>query len=387
VILHERGLRLDKLREEVEELIREKAEGAAKGTAPGVSEKAAARPRVTLLLSEFTRDLTQSAAENELDPLIGREVELERVIRALCRRSRNNAVLVGEPGVGKKAIVRGLAQRIASDNVPSRLQGARLLIFDLSSVMAFARDAHWFEERFAGFLKELTETANVIFFIEDLFAMAGARRTLDEAKILKPLLTRGELQCIAAAAPGDYQKALEEEPWLKSCFNAVEVRPPEEAETLKILAGLKQRFEQFHSVTYTDEALQYAVLHSQRYLPGRFLPDKAIDLLDEAGAAAAVRAGTLPGEVIDAEKRLKFVVNRLENAVASQELEKAKFYSDEERKERENLGQLRAKYNLGATSHTVTLDDIENVVAQWTGLPIARIQQERGSPSAGGQAG
>jgi ATP-dependent Clp protease ATP-binding subunit ClpC len=341
---------------------------------------------VTLLLSEFTRDLTQSAAENELDPLIGREVELEHIIRALSRRTRNNAVLVGEPGVGRKAIVHGLAQRIAINNVPSRLQRERLLILDLSSIMAFARDAHGFEERFAGFLKELIETANVIFFIEDLFAKAGAQGSLNLASLLKPQLTRSELQCIAAATPGDYQKAIEEEPWLKACFNAVEVRPPDEAEAVKILAGIKPRFEQFHSVTYTDEALQYAVLHSQRYIPSRFLPEKAIDLIDEAGAAVAVRVGTLPAELAEAQKRLKFAMERMEDAIARHEFKKARHYSDEVRKERENLQQLRAKYNLETTG-TATLDDIENVVAQWTGVPLARIQQERSSPRPRGHAG
>ncbi len=370
-ILHERGLRLSTIREEVARVQSEKTSAAR--TSP---------------LSLVTRDLIQAATQDELDPLVGREAELERVIQVLCRRTRNNPVLVGEPGVGKTAIVHGLAQRIASGNVPSRLESKRLLGLDLSPIVAVTAESRRFEERVIAILNELMWAANLIVFVEDLFTHAGAPGPPNVANLLKPLLTQGKIQCIASAAPGDYRKAIEEETWIEECFDAVDVLAPDEAEAVKILFGIKQRYEGFHGVTYTDEALQYAVYHSQRYIPGRRLPAKAINLIDEAGAGVALRMAALPEEVIDVQRRIKFVVHRMENAIANHEFEKARFYSDEERKGRENLRQLRAKYNLDATSTvTVTLDDIENVVSRWTGVPVATIRQERGSAGPGGRPG
>jgi ATP-dependent Clp protease ATP-binding subunit ClpC len=365
-ILRKRGLRLSTIREEVGRGLIEKPSAAR--TSP---------------LSLVSRDLIEAASEDELDPLVGRETELARVIQVLCRRSRNNPVLVGEPGVGKTAIVHGLARRMANGNVPSRLESKRLLALDLSPIMAVTAESRQFEERLIAILNELMEAANLIVFIEDLFTHAGARGSLNIANLLKPLLTQGEIQCIAAATPGDYGKAIGEERWIEGCFDAVDVVAPDEAEAVKVLFGIKQRYERFHSVTYTDEALQYAVYHSQRYIPGRHLPDKAIDLIDEAGAGVALR---VPQEVIDVQTRIKFVVRLMENAIANHEFNKAKFYSDEELKERENLRQLREKYNLDATA-TVTLDDIENVVARRTGVPLATIRQERGSAGPGGHGG
>jgi ATP-dependent Clp protease ATP-binding subunit ClpC len=327
-------------------------------------------------LSLVTRDLTEAARGNELDPLIGRADDLEHLIRTLCRRTRNNAVLLGEPGVGKTAIVHGLAQRIASGNLPPRLESKRLLALDLSPIVAVAGGSRQLEDRVFAVLKELNEAANLIIFLQDLFARAGARGRVNTANLLKPLLTQGEIQCIAAAVPDDYREAVQEEAWLEACFNSVEVQPPDEAAALTILAGVKQRYEQFHGVLYTDEALQHAVYHSQRFIQGRCLPGKAIDLIDEAGAAASMRAGAGPEEVMEAEKRLKFIVRRMENAIGNHEFQKARFYEEEERKAREDLAQQRAKYNLEVT-RTVTLDDIENVVSRWTGVPLATIKQER----------
>jgi ATP-dependent Clp protease ATP-binding subunit ClpC len=368
-ILQERGLRLERLRFEI-------PRGELKATEP-------TRVASTSPLSVVSRDLIEAASADELDPLIGREKELDRVIQVLCRRTRNNPVLVGEPGVGKTAIVYGLAQRIASGDAPPRLEAKRLLALDLSLLVAVA-GGRQLEERAMAVPKELMEAANLIVLVEDLFTKAGAQDLLKTPNLLKPLLTQGELQCIAAATPGDYRKAIEEEAWLEACFSPVEVRPPDAAEALKMLVGIKPRYENFHGVLYTDEALQYAVYHSERYMPGRCLPEKAIDLIDEAGAAVAAHGR--PADVIDVEKRIKFVVNRMENAIANHEFEKARFYSDEERKEREHLRQLREKYNVPATG-TVTLDDIEYVVARWTGVPIDKIRQERGSTGPGGPGG
>ena len=363
-ILQEHGLRLESLRTEFRS-------GESRASVPPPVEK-------TSPLAVVSRDLTEAAAENELDPLIGRADDLERVILALCRRTRNNPVLLGEPGVGKRAIVHGLAKRMASGKVPPRLESKHLLTLELSPIVAVAGGSRQFEERVFAFLKELAEAANLIVFLEDPFAKPGARGRLNTAHLLKPLLTQGEVQCIAAAVPGDYRRAIQKEAWLERCFNRVEIQPPDEAGALAILLGVKHRYEEFHNVLYSDEALRHAVYHSQRFIQDRCLPGKAIDLLDEAGGAVSTRAGARPEEVIEAEKRLKFIVRRMENAIANHEFEKARFYSEEERKAREELRQLRAKYNLGETS-TVTLDDIESAVSRRTGVPLATIQQERRS--------
>ena len=368
-ILHERGLRLSTLREELSRVQNDKA--------------AAARPKETSLLGEFSRDLTQAAMENQLDPLVGREGELERVVQILCRRTKNNPVLIGEPGVGKTAIVEGLAQRIADGDVPSFLADKRILALDLSLIVAGTKYRGQFEERLKTIMKELMEAQNAIIFIDELHTLVGAgsaEGSLDAANILKPALSRGEIQCIGATTPAEYRKSIEKDRSLERRFQAVKVPPPSEAEGIKILFGIKDRYEKFHAVTYTDEALNGAVYHSNRYIPDRFLPDKAVDLIDEAGARVKLRQSSLPEEMIDVQKRIKFVVHRMENAIANHEFEKARFYSDEERKERENLRLLREKYNIDETAMgVVTQDDIEEVVARWTGVPVTAIKEEEGA--------
>jgi ATP-dependent Clp protease ATP-binding subunit ClpC len=369
-ILHERGLRLSTLREELSRVQNDKA--------------AATRPnKETSLLGEFSRDLTQAAMENQLDPLIGREAELERVIQILCRRTKNNPVLIGEPGVGKTAIVEGLAQRIADGDVPSFLTDKRILALDLSLIVAGTKYRGQFEERLKTIMKELMEAQNAIIFIDELHTLVGAgsaEGSLDAANILKPALSRGEIQCIGATTPAEYRKSIEKDRSLERRFQAVKVPPPSEGEGIKILFGIKDRYEKFHAVTYTDEALNGAVYHSNRYIPDRFLPDKAVDLIDEAGARVKLRQSSLPEEMIDVQKRIKFVVHRMENAIANHEFEKARFYSDEERKERENLRLLREKYNIDETAMgVVTQEDIEEVVARWTGVPVTAIKEEEGA--------
>ncbi|MGA3324997.1 MAG: ATP-dependent Clp protease ATP-binding subunit [Terriglobia bacterium] len=365
-ILHERGLRLSTLREELSRVQSDKA--------------GSARPKETSLLGEFSRDLTQAAMENQLDPLIGREAELERVIQILCRRTKNNPVLIGEPGVGKTAIVEGLAQRIADGDVPSFLTDKRILALDLSLIVAGTKYRGQFEERLKTIMKELMEAQNAIIFIDELHTLVGAgsaEGSLDAANILKPALSRGEIQCIGATTPAEYRKSIEKDRSLERRFQAVKVPPPTEGEGIKILFGIKDRYEKFHAVTYTDEALNGAVYHSNRYIPDRFLPDKAVDLIDEAGARVKLRQSSLPEEMIDVQKRIKFVVHRMENAIANHEFEKARFYSDEERKERENLRLLREKYNIDETAMgVVTHEDIEEVVARWTGVPVTAIKEE-----------
>ncbi len=366
-ILHERGLRLSTIREELARTSQEKSQPSQ-------------RNRESSLLSEFSRDLTQAAMDNQLDPLVGRDGELERVIQILCRRTKNNPVLIGEPGVGKTAIVEGLAQRIADGEVPSFLADKRILALDLSLIVAGTKYRGQFEERLKTIMKELMESQNAIIFIDELHTLVGAgsaEGSLDAANILKPALSRGEIQCIGATTPGEYRKSIEKDRSLERRFQAVKVPPPNEADAVKILFGIKERYEKFHAVSYTDEAITFSVSHSNRYLPDRFLPDKAIDLVDEAGARVKLRQTSLPEDITEVQKRIKFIVHRMENAIANHEFEKARFYSDEERKERENLRALREKYHLDESSTGVVgREDIEDVVSRWTGVPIASIKEE-----------
>ena len=365
-ILRERGLRLSSIREE---LVRSQTEKVS-----------TSRPKESSLLGEFSRDLTQAAMDNSLDPLIGRENEMERAIQILCRRTKNNPVLIGEPGVGKTAIVEGLAQRVADGVVPSFLAEKRILALDLSLIVAGTKYRGQFEERLKTIMKELMEGANAIIFIDELHTLVGAgsaEGSLDAANILKPALSRGEIQCIGATTPAEFRKSIEKDRSLERRFQAIKVPPPNEATAITILFGIKDRYEKFHAVTYTDEALQSAVYNSNRYIPDRFLPDKAIDLIDEAGARVKLRQTTLPEELADIQKRIKFIVHRMENAIANHEFEKARFYSDEERQERENLRALREKYQLDeSSSGTVGKEDIEDVVARWTGVPVTAIKEE-----------
>ncbi len=262
-ILHERGLRLSTIREELARSSQEKAQPSQ-------------RSRESSLLSEFSRDLTQAAMDNQLDPLVGRDGELERVVQILCRRTKNNPVLIGEPGVGKTAIVEGLAQRIADGEVPSFLADKRILALDLSLIVAGTKYRGQFEERLKTIMKELMESQNAIIFIDELHTLVGAgsaEGSLDAANILKPALSRGEIQCIGATTPGEYRKSIEKDRSLERRFQAVKVPPPNEADAIKILFGIKDRYEKFHAVTYTDDAINFAVYAFQplysRPLPAR----------------------------------------------------------------------------------------------------------------------
>src|SRR5437667_2912523 len=366
-VLNALGIRLVETREKILNLLQE----------PATKTKEKSK---TPALDEFGRDLTELAQTGKLDPLIGRENELERVVQILSRRTKNNPVLIGEPGVGKTAIVEGLAQRIADGEVPSFLADKRILALDLSLIVAGTKYRGQFEERLKTIMKELMESQNAVIFIDELHTLVGAgsaEGSLDAANILKPALSRGEIQCIGATTPGEYRKSIEKDRSLERRFQAVKVPPPTEGDAIKILFGIKDRYEKFHAVSYTDEAIETAVFTSNRYIPDRFLPDKAIDLIDEAGARVKLRQTTLPADLADIQKRIKFIVHRMENAIANHEFEKARFYSDEERKERENMRQLREKYNLDDSSTgCVTKDDIEDVVARWTGVPMTSIKEE-----------
>ncbi len=365
-LLQERGLRLSTLREEVSRSATEKAP--------------VSRSKETSLLAEFSRDLTQAAAESQLDPLIGRERELERVIQILCRRTKNNPVLIGEPGVGKTAIVEGLAQRIADGNVPPFLADKRILSLDLSLIVAGTKYRGQFEERLKTIMKELMDSQTAIIFIDELHTLVGAgsaEGSLDAANILKPALSRGEIQCIGATTPGEYRKTVERDRSLERRFQAVKVAPPDEEEAVQVLLGVRERYEKFHAVTYEDEAMRQAVYLSSRYIPDRFLPDKAIDLIDEAGARVKLRQAMLPEDVAEVQRRIKFINHRMETAIANHEFEKARYYGEEERKEKERLRQLRGKYMLDDSSTgRVVKEDIEEVVARWTGIAVTAIKED-----------
>ena len=325
-ILSEKGMRLNSVREDIVQLLNEKT------TLSQVKE--------TPLLAEFSRDLSDSAMKNELDPLVGRTVELERVQQVLCRRTKNNAVLIGEPGVGKTAIVEGLAQRVACGDVPHFLADKRILALDISLIVAGTKYRGQFEERLKAIMKELAESPNIIVFIDELHTLVGAgsaEGSLDAANILKPALSRGEIRCIGATTPAEYRKYIEKDRSLERRFQAVAVEPPTESETLQILDGIKDRYETFHHVKYTNEAMHAAVFQSSRYITDRFLPDKAIDLVDEAGARAKLREAGCSEEFSEINKSIRVAVEQMENATAQKDYERAQFFREQEALARENL--------------------------------------------------
>jgi ATP-dependent Clp protease ATP-binding subunit ClpC len=359
-ILGEKGLRLPSVREDIVQLLNEKANvGKAKETP---------------LLSEFSRDLTEAAARGVLDPLVGREDELQRVVQVLCRRTRNNPVLIGEPGVGKTALVEGLASKVVQGDVPVYLQDMRILALDISLIVAGTKYRGQFEERLKTIMRELTESRNIIIFIDELHTLVGAgsaEGSLDAANILKPALSRGEIQCIGATTPAEYRKYIEKDRSLERRFQAVKVASPTEEDTVQILRGIKDRYEKFHHVNYSDEALEAAVYQSNRYITDRFLPDKAIDLLDEAGSRVKLRETTGLAEAPDFSRKIRVVVDR------SEALERGAFFRDEEVAQRENLQIVREHWDMGAgAGREVTKGDIDDVVSRWTGIPLTAIREE-----------
>jgi ATP-dependent Clp protease ATP-binding subunit ClpC len=369
-ILMEKGMRLNTVREDIVALLNEKT--------------TLTRVKETPLLAEFSRDLTEAAMKNQLDPLVGRAIELERVQQVLCRRTKNNAVLIGEPGVGKTAIVEGLAQKIVYGDVPHFLADKRILALDISLIVAGTKYRGQFEERLKAIMKELTENPNIIVFIDELHTLVGAgsaEGSLDAANILKPALSRGEIRCIGATTPAEYRKYIEKDRSLERRFQAVKVDPPSEKETIEVLMGVKDRYEQFHHVDYTNDAIEAAVYQSNRYITDRFLPDKAIDLIDEAGARAKLRdAGYSSEEFGEINRSIRVAVEQMENAVSEKNFEKAQFYREQEVQARENLQFVREKFDVKSNTRRVTVGkhDIDEVVSKWTGVPLTSINQDEG---------
>jgi ATP-dependent Clp protease ATP-binding subunit ClpC len=369
-ILMEKGMRLNTVREDIVALLNEKT--------------TLTRVKETPLLAEFSRDLTDAAMKNQLDPLVGRHIELERVQQVLCRRTKNNAVLIGEPGVGKTAIVEGLAQKIVYGDVPHFLADKRILALDISLIVAGTKYRGQFEERLKAIMKELTENPNIIVFIDELHTLVGAgsaEGSLDAANILKPALSRGEIRCIGATTPAEYRKYIEKDRSLERRFQAVKVDPPSEKETIEVLMGVKDRYEQFHHVEYTSEAIEAAVYQSNRYITDRFLPDKAIDLVDEAGARAKLReAGYSSEEFGEINRSIRMAVENMESAVSEKNFEKAQYYRDQEVQARETLQYVREKFDVKTNTRKVTVGkhDIDEVVSKWTGVPLTSINQDEG---------
>lgn len=365
-ILKERGLRLALVREEL-------GRGAPERNAQG-------RAKEALSLAEFSRDLTEAAANDALDPLVGRSNEIERMMQILCRRTKNNPVLIGEPGVGKTAIVEGLAQRIVNGLVPPPLMDKRILALDISLIVAGTKYRGQFEERLKTIMKELVENRNLIVFIDELHTLVGAgsaEGSLDAANILKPALSRGEIQCIGSTTPAEYRRSIEKDRSLERRFQSIKVAAPSEGETIRILQGIKERYEGFHQLKYTDEALESAVYLSNRYISDRFLPDKAIDLIDEAGARVKLRSIAVPEELISIQRRIRIIGGRVETAVTAQEFEKADRYRLEEELEQELFSGAKERWRLkSAVPLKVTREDIEEVISKWTGIPISSIHEE-----------
>jgi ATP-dependent Clp protease ATP-binding subunit ClpC len=362
-ILQERGVELSPAREALHRVSHDSV----------VQERA----EETSLLLQFITNLGDGA--DQLQPLVGRESELEQVIHILSRVTRRNPVLVGEPGVGKNAIVDGLAQRIASGSVPAILVEKSILALDLSPLAGVERNLPWLET-FQNALSSAAEEG-AIFLGDELHAPVSIRlgkQPLSVGELLTPLLVSGKIQCISTATPPEYAKSLEHHRWLEQYFEPIQVVPASEADAIKVMLGTKGEYEKFHGVTYTEDALKFAVYYSSSCIMDRHLPGKAVDLMDEAGACVKLRKATLSDEVTEVQKRIQFIVHRMENAIANHEFEKARFYSDEERKEREKLRRLQGKYKLDETVvGRVSREDIESVVARWTGRSVASIRQTR----------
>ncbi len=335
----------------------------------------------TPALDEFGRDLTQLAQEGTLDPVIGREDEIERVLQILSRRTKNNPALIGESGVGKTAIVEGLAQRIIGLDVPDNLLNRRVIALDLGSLVAGTKYRGQFEERLKVVMKEISQAGNIILFIDELHTLVGAgaaEGSIDAANMLKPALSRGEIQCIGATTLDEYRKHIEKDGALKRRFQSIHVQPPSVEETISIIQGLRDRYEEHHGVDYTDEAVEEAVKLTDRYITDRFLPDKAIDLIDEAGSRAKLLTYALPPELKSLDQELKRVAREKEVAIGLQNFEEAVKFREEEEKFRKLLDDAKQDWKKKQEKNrpVITGEDVAYVVSKITGIPLFRLEEE-----------
>lgn len=337
-------------------------------------------PKGTPTLDALARDLTQQAQEGKLDPIIGREREVRRIIQILSRRTKNNPVLVGEPGVGKTAIAEGIAQQIVSGEVPPILQGKRLMTLDMGSLVAGTKYRGEFEERMKKIINEIYHDGNVILFIDELHTLIGAgsaEGAVDASNLLKPALARGELQTIGATTQDEYQKHIERDAALERRFASVKIEQPTPEETIAILEGIKPAYEQHHDVTFDDETLTAAVKLSSRYITDRFLPDKAIDLIDEAAAKVIIDNSQSTDSIGKERQRLQLLNQQKEQAIQEQNFEQAAEYRHQEMKQQRKVKRLLQKEQAaGSQQQLVTPEDVADVVSQWTGIPVNELQQE-----------
>ena len=332
-------------------------------------------------LSGYGRDLTVQAREGKIDPIIGRDKETERVIQILSRRTKNNPCLIGEPGVGKTAVIEGLAQKIVDGNVPETLKDKTIVALDIPSMIAGAKYRGEFEERLKGVMNEVAKNPQIILFIDEIHTIIGAgaaEGAVDAANIIKPALARGEMQVIGATTISEYRKHIEKDAALERRFQSVMVSEPTSEESVLILKGLRDKYEAHHKIKITDEAIEAAVSLSKRYIPDRFLPDKAIDLIDEAASRIRISTFTSPPDLKDVEERLKSLSHDKEEAIASQEFERAAKLRDEEKKLREEYEAKKSdwKKSSDSTELAVKESDIADIVTQWTGIPVNRLMEE-----------
>lgn len=352
------------------------------GVTAGMEEESGGNKKQvkTPALKAFGRDLTEIANKGEMDPVIGRADEIERVIQVLCRRTKNNPVLLGEAGVGKTAIVEGLAQEVTKGNVPEILREKRVITLDLALMVAGTKYRGQFEERIKAVMDEIRRAKNIILFIDELHTIVGAgsaEGTMDASNIIKPALSRGEMQCVGATTINEYRKYIEKDAALERRFQSVKVEPPSIEDAIDILKGLRPRYEDHHKMDLTDAAVTAAVKLSDRYITGRFLPDKAIDIMDEAGARARIKAMTRPPEVKNLELAIEETRIKKEKAIKDQKFEEAASMRDEEKKAKEELENTLTEWKKSNEDARVKVDEDEimYVVAKWTGIPLKRMGQ------------
>jgi len=371
-ILKDSGVDLQNIREQILKMLKEEGLESHQSS----SKKKTATPT----LDQFGRDLTYMASEGKLDPVIGREKEIERVIQILSRRTKNNPVLIGEAGVGKTAVAEGLAQKIQEGNVPELLKDKRIVTLDLAGMVAGAKYRGEFEERLKNIMAEIRKAGNIILFIDEMHTIIGAgaaEGAIDASNILKPALARGEIQAIGATTLDEYRKYVEKDPALERRFQPVTVGEPSREEAVQILLGLRDKYEAHHKVRITDEAIKAAVELSDRYITDRYLPDKAIDLIDEAASRVRLQSITAPPDLKELEARLENLMKEKEEAVMNQNYEKAAKIRDEEQQIRDRIEDMKEKWTRQSTanSETVGEEEIAQIVASWTGIPVKKLTE------------
>jgi len=373
-VLMNLGLDLNRVRNEVITLLGSSSPAPMSGTGTGSRTK-------TPALDAFGRDLTQLAREGKLDPVIGRSEEIERVTQILARRTKNNPVLLGEAGVGKTAIVEGLAQRVIEGDVPEMLCDRRVIVLDLALMVAGTKYRGQFEERIKAVMDEIRRSEHIILFIDELHTLVGAgsaEGAIDASNILKPALSRGEIQCIGATTLDEYRKYIEKDAALERRFQTIMVEPPSVDETFEILKGLRDKYEAHHRVKYLDEALESAAKLSDRYITGRFLPDKAIDVIDEVGSRARLAVLTIPPELKALEGKIEKIRKEKESAIKGQDFELAASLRDQEREAKEQLEKVKGdwKKTKGEAMPVITSEEIAQIVSKWTGIPLFRLEEK-----------